>query len=179
MPRASTIKVTLLTIASLAALCSIAFLNADSAASAADSPSAAADSESTVRYLSLPDAPRVVAVSGHHVKTLKGGVSATGGSVAPRSVNPRDPAVIRSGKNIMETRSCLACHSIKGFGGHLAPRLDGIAKRHDYDYVRSHIDDAELFIQPDISKPDRVRMMPSGLTPDQCDRIAAYLMTLK
>lgn len=87
---------------------------------------------------------------------------------------------IASGREVFNQRGCIACHSIGSFGGHFAPRLDGISSRHDRSYVSNRITAAEFYAQsnPDEYGERGTVMLPSGLTKEQIQKVTSYLMSL-
>jgi mono/diheme cytochrome c family protein len=102
-------------------------------------------------------------------------------TVQPKKDGPKaTQSDIASGREVFNQRGCIACHSIGNFGGHFAPRLDGISSRHDRDYVSNRITAAEFYAQknPDEYGERGTVMLPSGLTKEQIQKVTSYLMSL-
>lgn len=97
-----------------------------------------------------------------------------------KSTAKASQAEIAAGREVFNQRGCIACHAIGNFGGHFAPRLDGIFGRHDRDYVSNRITAAEFYAQknPDEYSERGTVMLPSGLTKDQIQKVTSYLMSL-
>jgi ubiquinol-cytochrome c reductase cytochrome b subunit len=79
-----------------------------------------------------------------------------------------------TGKQLVQTENCRACHVIEGQGGNVGPALDGIAGRREPAYIHFYIEN------PKNLNPTAV--MPGFIPPlshDQVEAITRYLLTLK
>jgi nitric oxide reductase subunit C len=87
---------------------------------------------------------------------------------------------IASGKALFDEHGCIACHSIGGLGGHLAPAFDGINQRHDRRYIADQMTAAEFMTRnyPDEYQGRGNVMPPSNLTDEQIQQITTFLMSL-
>lgn len=86
----------------------------------------------------------------------------------------------QKGREIYRQLECMQCHAISGIGGELGPPLDGIGAYRGKTWLRSHLSDPEghTLNFPIILK-NRSNIMPHpGLTPEQAEQIADYLLTL-
>lgn len=84
---------------------------------------------------------------------------------------PKDP--IAAGKKVFTDRGCGGCHTIAGVStGTVGPELTKIGTKLEKDYLIKWIDD------PPKVKPG-TQMPKLGLTPDELEAVASYLVTLK
>lgn len=84
------------------------------------------------------------------------------------------------GRSLVARKGCLACHSLGGIGGSFAPALDGVGQRRTRESIDNHILGAELIVGGEGEYGNRGAVMPpSGLSREEIDAIADYLMTLK
>lgn len=67
---------------------------------------------------------------------------------------------------------CVACHTVKGSGGIVGPKLDGVASRLDEKYLTNWLHDP-LSVKADAKMPK----LP--LTEEQITELVQYLLTLK
>jgi mono/diheme cytochrome c family protein len=85
------------------------------------------------------------------------------------SVPPGPPEV--AGRKLMESKRCLRCHRISGFGGLVGPDLTVVALRRDEAFMRAYLAD------PRAVNP-KGKMPKPHLTPEQRAAVVAYLRTL-
>lgn len=79
--------------------------------------------------------------------------------------------VVRVERLLEQRFACLGCHRIDGQGGLIAPSLDGLSRRADYEYTLAIIRD------PSGTVPGTT--MPRRPMPDrEADRLARYLLSL-
>jgi mono/diheme cytochrome c family protein len=85
------------------------------------------------------------------------------------------------GQRLVYEKGCLACHTIHGMGGELAPKFDDIGSRLTPEAISQKITNAQLLIGPDNDEYNErgVVMPPLGLTNEQIKSITSYLVSLK
>lgn len=126
--------------------------------------------------MTLSDLPGAVKISGHKVSSKTPFHSTEDAADCHKDRIPK----VAEGRMLFNDRSCLVCHSVRNLGGHFAPALDGISKRHDRQYVSDRITAAEFFNQNgenEYSGRGTV-MPPSDLNSNQVESITDYLMSL-
>lgn len=91
-----------------------------------------------------------------------------------------DEGAVARGKKLLYGNGCLACHSIGGMGGTLAPSFDGIGNRRTSSEMAAKLGRAQLMVGPDPEYQERgITMLTPDLTESQIKEIVAYLSTLK
>lgn len=68
-----------------------------------------------------------------------------------------------AGQTLWQERTCISCHALYGLGGHLGPDLTNAVTRLGEDGARA------------ILLGGSGRMPPQSLTPEEADRLIAYL----
>ncbi|HEX7878940.1 MAG TPA: cytochrome b N-terminal domain-containing protein [Candidatus Eisenbacteria bacterium] len=104
--------------------------------------------------LSTPDANMLMA----WLEQLKDGEPAPSAAADTSAVS----LILREG--------CIGCHSLDGAGGRNGPSLDGVAKRHNADWIVNYLPDPEA-----INPEAKMRAYPD-LTLDERTSIASYLI---
>jgi len=91
-----------------------------------------------------------------------------------------DSASSRAGQKLYYDLGCAACHSIGQVGGHLAPRLDGVAGRRSREYIVMHITNPVIHEQQTANPVEGILsvMPPAHATAQDIEKIADFLMTL-
>lgn len=90
---------------------------------------------------------------------------------------------IAYGQLMFDTRGCIGCHTLDSSGatGTEGPILNGIASRHDADYIRESIQYPAAVTAANCPEgPCEAGGMPDYgaiLTEDQIDALVAYLLT--
>ena len=74
---------------------------------------------------------------------------------------------------------CLRCHALAGGGGHAAPSLDGVARRHDRSGLLQSLVDPNAKIAEGFGPTSAMPAMGALLTPNEIRDVVAYLSTLK
>lgn len=75
------------------------------------------------------------------------------------------------GAQIFVDQSCGQCHMVNGVGSKLGPALNGVAERHDQDWLEKH------FENPQALSPGSI-MPPYKFSPDEMKAIVSYLQAL-
>ena len=75
-------------------------------------------------------------------------------------------------------KNCMRCHNINGVNS-VCPDLSTIGKRHDAAYIRQSILEPNAYIVPGFPKDVMPLNFKEQLTPQQVDKIVAFLLTLK
>lgn len=88
---------------------------------------------------------------------------------------------IASGRILLSSKGCMACHSIGNIGGKFAPKFDHIGGRKSKSIIKAQMTNAELLtLESDPEYGERGTVMPPlNLTDKEADDIAAYLDSLK
>ena len=82
------------------------------------------------------------------------------------------------GKQLVEDQ-CLACHSVRGKGGSLAPPLDGLINTYDTATLHIYVEDPKK-VNPNSTMPAYIPASgPALLTHQEVEQIVDYLSTLK
>lgn len=129
----------------------------------------AASAKKLVTYIfSLPAPKSELKVSGHSASNRL--------SVVP----DKTTGSIEIGKRLVYEKGCLACHSIGGVGGQLAPAFDGIGHRRDRSAILAQITGAELLIGKcgDEYNERGVVMPPTQLKAEEISHIVSFLSSL-
>ncbi len=101
---------------------------------------------------------------------IGGGAAAEAGALGSGAPST-DPEVIARGEELVAQNACLGCHVIGKAGGNVGPRLNGIMKRREPEFVRRKLADPTL--------DNTTSMMPNfGLSSEEIEAILAYLATL-
>jgi mono/diheme cytochrome c family protein len=79
-------------------------------------------------------------------------------------------AGVARGASVMRSHGCFACHSLGGYGGDIAPKLDGVSRRRAREYLFRWIK------SPIAIKPNTI--MPTfDLTDEQILDVISFLET--
>jgi ubiquinol-cytochrome c reductase cytochrome b subunit len=81
------------------------------------------------------------------------------------------PDNIVHGAQIYQEQSCGSCHIVNGVGAKLGPALNGLATRHDQQWVTKH------FANPAAMSPGSI-MPPTTLPPKEMQELVDYLFSL-
>lgn len=81
----------------------------------------------------------------------------------------------REGRRLFSEMGCLACHSVNGAGGSLAPSLNGVGSRRQRRYIEAHISDPAGHFK---SKKRTSKMTDPGLFPAEVRNITDFLLSL-
>ncbi len=95
----------------------------------------------------------------------------------PKPVTPES----MKGEAIFKDLNCMACHSIHGVGGDLAPVLDAVGQRRSSDFLLAHLSNSEEEKKKydQLSGIDATGRFPhTRIKPDSAKLIADFLLTL-
>ncbi len=134
----------------------------------------AEDARVVVEYLlTIPKPQKGFKVIGHD-----GGRPESTSSTSAATANADS---IRSGRLLLSSKGCLACHSVGNLGGSFAPKLDGIGNRRSVGFIKAQMKNAELLTIDEDQEygPRGTTMPPLNLTDQNISDLANYLTTLK
>lgn len=91
-----------------------------------------------------------------------------------------DSVSSRKGEKLFFEKGCVACHSVNGQGGWLAPPLDGIGGRRSHDFIMASINRRERAGRRVETKneEERFRMPVIEISNEEATNLADYLETL-
>ncbi len=81
------------------------------------------------------------------------------------------PDSVVHGAQIYQAQSCGSCHMVNGVGERLGPALNGVAQRHNQEWVTKH------FANPAAMSPGSI-MPPTQLSPADMQALVDYLFAL-
>jgi cytochrome c2 len=91
----------------------------------------------------------------------------------------KESATSLEGKKLFDKNGCVACHSIRGIGGWMGPRLDGIGGRRNREDIAQRINKPSVKIRESLDEQVAWPQMPRlDLPKDDVQKITDYLMTL-
>jgi ubiquinol-cytochrome c reductase cytochrome b subunit len=77
---------------------------------------------------------------------------------------------VAEGALVFQTNECAECHSLRGVGGRVGPKLDGVGARRDAEWLRKHFDNPAAVVPGSFMPPYR-------LPKPEMDALVAYLLT--
>ncbi len=138
----------------------------------------AEDAGAVVQYLLTIPQPKIgFKVIGHH--DTNGGAQRV---VAKNSESVSlDAASITRGRKLLNSKGCLACHSVGNLGGTFAEKFDGVGSRLTKDAIKQQMQKAELLTLNDEGEYGTrgTVMPPSNLSEKEIEDISNYLSSLK
>lgn len=84
----------------------------------------------------------------------------------------------RRGAKVFTDAGCIACHSIGGTGGHIAPNLSGIGARRSRQFIESRILNGAAMLPSPGSAGGKASMPPNNIDPKHLKEITDFLLTL-
>ena len=89
-------------------------------------------------------------------------------------------ADVAKGKTLLNSKSCMACHSVGGKGGEAGPPLDSVGTKRNEKWLRAHLTDPSAHKLKDPASHKHPGEMPkSKLTEQEMIDLIDYLLTLK
>lgn len=102
-----------------------------------------------------------------------------GAVIEPASPKSTLLSSIAKGKKVYSDAGCASCHSIGGLGGTFAPALDNVGATSSRQEIVSFVSKANLLTTEQGEYAGRGNPMPpSGLSKDDVENIASFLMSL-
>lgn len=136
------------------------------------------DASAVVQYLLTVPPPKIgFQVTGHD-DTGRGAAKPTKATIANSSSSEDS---VKRGRQLLNSKGCLACHSLGNLGGTFAPKFDSVGSRLSKNSMEQQMKNAELLTLNDEGEYGArgTVMPPMNLSQAEIEDITNYLVTLK